>query len=190
MEISALTRTTGRAVMKAQATWHPEVHPGELQLRDPGSMLDERWSPPPRDFAEILFPFQDLGTQSFWLLRELYEGEGPSPRMVEKHPPVTVRQLRFASPLQLVLDVTPLWATPSALAVLVVLIRVSIGIDIDLQIVRTQKKSELLEAQMRLKELERDHERLTRIAEEPVPFDRNHWLVNEINLMDEEDLDQ
>lgn len=183
MEISAPTRTTGRAVMRVQATWLPYSHRGGLQSRI------VRPGPLPRQFAEILFPFHDLGIQSFSLLRDLYEGEGPPPHVVEIDPPVTVLQIRYASPLQLVLDVSPLWATPGAIAVLVVLVRVSVGIDLDLRTVRTQKKAELLEAQMRLEELERDQRRLARIEEEPVAFSRTHWIVDKVDLMDEDDED-
>lgn len=71
--------------------------------------------------------------------------------------PVLVRSLSLASPLDVALDLAPIWGTPTAAAAFFYFVRFAFGAGLDIRAHRESKRVEFLEAKIRSTELEQQH---------------------------------
>jgi len=97
---------------------------------------------------------------------------------------ILVNRLTLASPLEVALDLAPVWGTPTAVAALFYFVRFAFGADLDIRAHRESKRAEYLEARIRATELEvRHREMLESMASDVSP--PVAWDIERVEITDD-----
>ncbi|MBJ7469743.1 MAG: hypothetical protein JHD16_00495 [Solirubrobacteraceae bacterium] len=98
--------------------------------------------------------------------------------------PILVNRLTLASPLDVALDLAPIWGTPTAVAALFYFVRFAFGADLDIRAHRENKRAEYLEATIRATELEVRHREMLESMAAEIRSPTN-WAVERVEITDE-----